>query len=43
MTDGQANKDEHLTMPEADLAKRQGIELYGIGMYQIINQQRPPK
>ena len=33
ITDGEGNKDQHLTKAESDTAKRQGIELYGLGMY----------
>ena len=31
MTDGYSNRDQHLTTYEADLAKSQNIEIYGIG------------
>ena len=37
MTDGYSNRDEHLTTYEADLAKSQNIEIFGIGRWTHLN------
>jgi len=40
LTDGEANREANLTIPEANLTKAAGIEIYAIGITNRINEQQ---